>query len=152
MFYSEKSIANINAVFPVIRLVQRFRCIQKIFYNVLSFCIPNTNTELSRTGIIVDYLTYESYTSLVPRYYDIHVGLKALTQDESRESLAIIRGSRGIEVSVPFDWTYDLSQALVALSKAHNLDIASTIETYREACISAINKTYEEYPTHGNNG
>ena len=121
----------------------------KVFSNVLSFCIPNTNTELSRTGIIVDYLTYESYRSLVPRYYDIHVGLKALTQDESRESLAIIRGSRGIEVSVPFDWTYDLSQALVELSKAHNLDIASTIETYREACISAINKTYEEYPTHG---
>ncbi|MBQ2377536.1 MAG: hypothetical protein II297_03940 [Clostridia bacterium] len=124
----------------------------KVMGNVLSFCIPNTNTELSRTGIIVDYLTYESYTSLVPRYYDIHVGLKALTQDESRESLAIIRGSRGIEVSVPFDWTYDLSQALVELSKAHNLDIASTIETYREACISAINKTYEEYPTHGKKG
>ncbi len=124
----------------------------KVFSNVLSFCIPTTNTELTRTGVIVDYLTYESYCSLVPRYYDIHVGLKALTQDESRESLAIIRGTRGIEVSIPFDWTYDLAIALRGLAKKNSLEIASTIETYQEACIAAINKTYEEYPTHGKQG
>ncbi len=123
-----------------------------VFNNVLSFCIPNTNLELSRTGIIVDYLTYESYRSLLPRYYDIHVGLKALTQDESRESLALIRGTRGIEISVPFQWTYDLSTALCSLAKKGSMEIASTIETYQEACIAAINKTYEEYPTHSKAG
>ena len=119
-----------------------------VFKNVLSFCIPTTNTELSRTGTIVDYLTYESYKTLVPRYYDIHVGLKALTQDESRESLALIRGTRGTEISVPFDWTSDLESALRQLAMKNSNEIASTIEKYQEACISAINKTYEEYPTH----
>ena len=123
-----------------------------VFRNVLSFCIPNTNTELSRTGIIVDYLTYESYRTLVPRYYDIHVGLKALTQDESRESLALIRGTRGAEISVPFDWTSDLANALCQLAMKGSLEITSTIETYQEACIAAINKTYEEYPTHSKVG
>ena len=118
-----------------------------VFDNVLSFCIPTTNTELSRTGIIVDYLTYESYRSLLPRYYDIHVGLKALTQDESRESLALIRNSRGIEVAIPYDWTADLSSALISLARKNSLEIESTIETYREACITAINETYERYPT-----
>ena len=119
-----------------------------VFHNVLSFCIPTTNTHLERTGIIVDYLTYESYANLLPRYYDIHVGLKALTQDESRESLAIIRDTRGIEISVPFKWTSDLSAALCSLAKKGSMEIASTIETYQEACIAAIDKTYEEYPTH----
>ena len=123
-----------------------------VFSNVLSFCIPTTNTELERTGVIVDYLTYESYRSLVPRYYDIHVGLKALTRDESRESLALIRGTRGIEISVPFQWTYDLSIALRGLAKKNSLEIASTIETYQDACIAAIDKTYAEYPTHGKKG
>ncbi len=120
-----------------------------VFSNVLSFCIPNTNEELSRTGIIVDYLTYESYRSLLPRYYDIHVGLKALTQDESRESLALIRGTRGIEIAVPFDWTSELATKLCGLAKAGNMEIASTIETYQEACIAAIDETYATYPTHG---
>ena len=123
-----------------------------VYINVLSFCIPNTNTELSRTGIIVDYLTYESYKSLLPRYYDVHVGLKALTKDESKESLALIRDTRGIEVSVPFLWTYDLSAALCALAQKGSMEIASTIATYQDSCIAAINKTYEEYPTHGKNG
>ncbi len=123
-----------------------------VFSNVLSFCIPNTNMELARTGIIVDYLTWESYRSLLPRYYDIHVGMKALTQDESRESLALIRGTRGIEISVPFNWTSDLSDALCTLARKHSMEIASTIEIYQEACIAAIDKTYEEYPAHGKNG
>ena len=118
-----------------------------VFNNVLSFCIPTTNTELSRTGIIADYLTYESYKSLLPRYYDIHVGLKALTQDESRESLALIRNSRGIEVSIPYGWTTNLSSALLSLAKKNSLEIESTIETYREACSTAIDMTYETFPT-----
>ncbi|MBO5903920.1 MAG: hypothetical protein J6Q64_00930 [Clostridia bacterium] len=119
-----------------------------VFVNVLSFCIPTTNTELERTGIIVDYLTYESYRSLLPRYYDIHVGLKALSREESKQSLEIIRNTRGIEISVPFKWTVDLSTALCNLAKKGSMEIASTIETYQEACIAAIDKTYEEYPTH----
>ncbi len=117
-----------------------------VFNNVLSFCIPNTNLELERTGIIVDYLTYESYKSLLPRYYDIHVGLKALTQEESRQSLELIRNSRGIEVSIPYNWTYELSAELIKLATKNSMEIASTIEKYREACIAAIDKTYETYP------
>ena len=119
-----------------------------VFSNVLSFCIPTTNTNLERTGIIVDYLTYESYRSLLPRYYDIHVGLKALSRDESKQSLEIIRNTRGIEIAVPFKWTSDLSAALCTLAKKGSMEIASTIEKYQEACIAAIDKTYEEYPTH----
>ncbi len=117
-----------------------------VFNNVLSFCVPTTNTEFERTAIITDYLTYESYRSLLPRYYDIHVGLKALTREESKMSLEYIRNSRGIEVSIPYEWTHELSGALVALAKKNSMEIESTIETYREACITAINKTYEQYP------
>ena len=124
----------------------------KVMNNVLSFCIPTTNTELSRTGIIVDYLTYESYVNLLPRYYDIHVGLKALSRDESKQSLEIIRNTRGIEIAIPFKWTSDLSTALCSLAKKGSMEIASTIEKYQEACIAAIDKTYEEYPTHGKQG
>ena len=117
-----------------------------LFSDCLSFCIPNTNKNLSRTGIIVDYLTYKSYTSLLPRYYDIHVSLKALGRQESIDVLALIRGTRGIEVSVPFGWTTTLNSAMIKLAQNNEHSIASAVESARDAIIAAIDKTYAEYP------
>ena len=117
-----------------------------LFENCLSFCIPVTNKNLSRTGVIVDYLTYKSYTSLLPRYYDIHVSLKALGRQESIDVLALVRGTRGIEVASPFGWTSDFYGAMNSLARNNSLAIASTIESYRDKVIAAIDKTYSEYP------
>ena len=119
-----------------------------LFSGCLSFCIPNTNTNLERTGIIVDYLTYQSYASLLPRYYDIHVALKSLDRQESIDVLALIRGTRGIEVSLPFGWLGSLQTDMQNMAQKNELAIASTLETYKDKVISNINKTYEEYPAH----
>ncbi len=118
-----------------------------LFNDCLAFCIPNTNKNLSRTGIIVDYLTYKSYQSLLPRYYDIHVSLKALGRQESIDVLALIRGTRGIEASWPYRWASDLNSALSGLVSKNSVAVASAVEANRDACIAAIEKTYAEYPT-----
>ncbi|MBQ8005068.1 MAG: hypothetical protein IJ303_01995, partial [Clostridia bacterium] len=118
-----------------------------IFSSCLSFCIPKTNMNTERTGIIVDYLTYESYRSLLPRYYDIHVALKSLERQESVEVLAHIRGTRGCEVAVPYGWAGDLNSKLSELCKNNEKAIASTLETYKDQVKANIQKTYEEYPT-----
>ncbi len=118
-----------------------------VFSGCLSFCIPSTNSNLERTGIIVDYLTYHSYAELMPRYYDIHVSLKALGKQESIDVLALVRGTRGCEVAVPYGWTTELYKKLGKLATENNMAISSTIEAYREGVISNINKTYDEYPT-----
>mgnify|MGYP004505885217 CR=1 FL=1 len=117
-----------------------------LFGSCLAFCIPNTNKNLSRTGIIVDYLTYKSCQSLLPRYYDIHVSLKALGRQESIDVLSLIRGTRGIEVSVPFGWTTTLNSAMIKLAQNNEHSIASAVESARDAIIAAIDKTYAEYP------
>ena len=114
-----------------------------VFSTCLSFCIPNTNTNLERTGRIVDYLTYESYAELMPRYYDIHVSLKALGKQESIDVLALIRGTRGCEVAGPFGWGGGLGNALAALAQNNEMAIASTIATYKDTIIANINRTYE---------
>ncbi len=119
-----------------------------VFSRCLSFCVPNTNTNLERTGTIIDYLTYESYAELMPRYYDIHVALKALGKQESIDVLALVRGTRGCEVAVPFGWASDLKDVLGSHALNNEMALASTIESYREQIIANINKTYEEYPTH----
>ena len=117
-----------------------------IFSSCLSFCIPNTNTNLERTGIIVDYLTYMSYVDLMPRYYDIHVALKALDRQESIDVLALIRGTRGCEVAVPYGWAVELNSKLRDLALTNNYSIDSTIESYRAKIVENINSTYAEYP------
>lgn len=117
-----------------------------LFDDCLAFCIPVTNKNLSRTGIIVDYLTYKSYQSLLPRYYDIHVSLKALGRQESIDVLALIRGTRGIEVSWPFQWASDFNGALNALVINNSVAVASAIEANRDKITAAIDKTYAEYP------
>lgn len=119
-----------------------------LFNSCLSICIPNTNTNLERTGTILDFLTYESYRSLLPRYYDIHVAMKALERQESIDVLALIRGTRGIEVSLPFGWLGNLVSDMLALTKNNELAISSTIETYKDQIKANIEKTYAEYPTH----
>lgn len=116
---------------------------------LLAFCIPNTNTNLERTGVIVDYLTYMSYASLVPRYYDIHVSLKALGKQESIDVLSIIRSSRGIPAESPFGWNCGLyaDGGIWTLCETNTLALASTIEKFRNSIISAIETTYNDYPT-----
>ena len=119
----------------------------QVLNGCLSFCIPTTNVNLERTGRIVDYLTYTSYKSLLPRYYDIHVSLKALGRQESKDVLKIIRGTRGLDASNPFGWTSQLYTDLQALALEGNLALASTIETYRNQCIANIDNTYKTYPS-----
>ena len=118
-----------------------------VLTNCLSFCIPTTNKNLSRTGIIVDYLTYMSYANLLPRYYDIHVARKALGRQESIDVLALIRGTRGIDASKPYCWTIEFDRAMNSLVLQNSIAISSTIESYRDSIKAAIDKTYSEYPT-----
>jgi len=117
-----------------------------VFFECPAFCIPTTNTNLERTGTIVDYLTYESYKELLPRYYDIHVSLKALGKQESIDVLKLIRGTRGAEPSFFYAWTDDLSTELRRLAGSNEFSLASAMQTYKDAVISRINATYDTYP------
>lgn len=117
-----------------------------VFSNCLSFCIPSTNRNLERTGVIVDYLTYMSYQKLLPRYYDIHVSLKALGKQESIDVLALIRGTRGCEIAVPYGWCADLNNSLKLIACRNQHTVASTIEQYKSTIVTAITEMYEEYP------
>ncbi|MBQ8207189.1 MAG: hypothetical protein IJZ89_00445 [Clostridia bacterium] len=93
----------------------------------VAFCIPNTNTDLERTGVIIDYLTYSSYSDLMPRYYDIHSPLKALGRQESRDILALIRGTRTCEVIYPYGWESGIGDALSKLFEEKNTDFSAIL-------------------------
>ena len=62
-------------------------------------CIPVTNPDLERSGVILDALTYESSETVLPVYYDVTVSQKGLRNDDSIDMLKIIREGRGIDIA-----------------------------------------------------
>ena len=69
-----------------------------------SVAIPVTNTNIDRTGMILEALTAESRYTLLPAYYDITLKTKFARDDESQEMLDIIFASRIYDLGQVFDW------------------------------------------------
>ena len=109
--------------------------------------VPVTNTELSKTGIILDALAYLSHKDVTPVFYDITLSLKRLQNEDSIEMLKIIRNSVSVELGTAFGWTIDLMTKInVELDKG-NSNIASLIEKNKSRIESDIEKTMEYFGT-----
>ncbi len=76
--------------------------------------IPTTNSDLARTGTILDALTYESHKSILDIYYDYTLTHKGLRNEESVEMMDIIRNTRGTQVSNVLAISGDLNNKLAS--------------------------------------
>ncbi len=108
----------------------------------LAFCIPSTNNELERTGVIVDYLTYESYAEFMPRYYSTRINEKRHIESDNIDILELMRGCRSIGAADAYGWLGDFKEQLVAENIS---EFDSVIYEYKDRITSAIEKTYSEY-------
>ncbi len=113
----------------------------------LAFCIPRTNDELERTGVVVDYLTYQSYAEFMPRYYDVIASEKSLFRGDTIDVLALMRGCRSIEVGISYGWLGDITAELDAMVRDNDKEPTLVVDEYKDRIISAIEKTYSEYPS-----
>lgn len=111
----------------------------------LAFCIPRTNDELERTGVIVDYLTYESYAEFMPRYYDVTAPKKSPLREYVIDVLALLRGCRSIEAANAYGW-YDGVLTELDMMLENNTELDDVLASHKEKIVSAIEKTYNEYP------
>ncbi|MBE6612806.1 MAG: hypothetical protein E7632_09975 [Ruminococcaceae bacterium] len=68
-----------------------------VTYSTAFLTIPKTQDDPSRTGMILDALTYESWKDVLPIYYDITVSQKGLRNEESIEMMKIVRDCRSID-------------------------------------------------------
>ncbi|MBE6612808.1 MAG: hypothetical protein E7632_09985 [Ruminococcaceae bacterium] len=74
--------------------------------------VPMVQEDIGRTGKILDALSYESWKSVLPIYYDVTVSQKGLRNEESIEMLEIIRNNMGVEFSDILGITTDYVYAL----------------------------------------
>lgn len=89
--------------------------------------IPVTQPDMSRAGTILNALTYESWKSVLPIYYDVSVSQKGLRNDDSIEMLDIVRSNRGVQFSEVFGITTELSTSIQTVVNSNQDTIASTI-------------------------
>ena len=59
--------------------------------------VPKTNSDLERTGIILEALARESSDTVIPAYYDVTLKNKLLRDDDSVKMLDIIFGNRKLD-------------------------------------------------------
>lgn len=110
-------------------------------YDVPTLMIPASNRDLERTGIILDALSYHSYTDIMPIYYGTRVSLKSLRNDDSIEMLGIIRDSLYYDASLTYGWTADIASAIRDAVIAGDSSVASIIATNKSAVAEKIEQT-----------
>lgn len=78
----------------------------RVFYGANSsnmFAIPKSNTDTSRTGIIIEAMSAEGYKQLIPIYYEKALKAKYLRDEDSTKMLDLITSSRTISFSYVYD-------------------------------------------------
>jgi hypothetical protein len=122
---------------------------QENYYSNLSkatllLTIPTTSADPENAGIILDALSYMSYTDTLPLYYDIRVSQKSLRNDESIEMLAIIRDSRYFDIGDAYGWTTTLQDRVRKTLDVGSADIASIIAAEKPAIETNIAETLKK--------
>ncbi len=106
-------------------------------------CIPKTNKDLDRTGVILDALSYESNVSVIPEYYDVTVSQKGLRNEESIEMLKIVRETRSVEIGSFLALTTTIASNLQTIITAGNTEFASSVEKHKNSVLEKIQKTID---------
>ena len=118
-------------------------------YTLISTCIgiPVTNTNLDRTGVILESLGAESRRLVIPAYYDVALGLKYLRDEGSIRMLDIILEGKIYDIcnsQVMYNWG-GFSTAVLNLSKKGDTNFAAVLEKYEDKTNADIQKTIDAY-------
>jgi hypothetical protein len=160
IFENNRAVFKITALQLVIRMrnmetnfgiipMPKFDAAQQSFYHYVhpiasAVSIPVTNTDITRTGIILEALAAESHYTVRSAYYDISIEGKFLRDEESIEMLDIILATRVFDLAKAFNWN-NLGGILEDMYRPRNRDFVSRFEGQRERFESAIGRTVEYF-------
>ena len=111
--------------------------------NIVRCTVPVTVSDLSRTGVILDALSYESYRDVLPLYYGQTISQKGLRDEDSIEMLSIINETRVSESGLIFGVTSGLVNALKSSIKDGKDDYASVVAKNEESVRQKLTKLLE---------
>lgn len=102
--------------------------------------VPKTATDINRTGLIIEALSWKSKYTLLPAYYDITLKGKASRDEESLGMLDLIFASTMYDLGNMFDWgaMYSVPLNLCEAKSAENF--ASKITSLEKATNQSLEK------------
>ena len=111
--------------------------------------IPTTNSNLDKTGLILEALSAESRKIVIPAYYEISIGTKYLRDDISVRMLDIILQNRIYDINDSmYSWGGFPSAFSTAASKG-DTNFASLLEKYETKIQAAMQKTIDAFAEAG---
>ena len=102
--------------------------------------VPTTNSNLDRTGVILENICAESYLTVRPAYYDIVLHGKTIRDDESKEMLDLIFSKRTYEVGAIY--SFDVVSTVNSNLSSGKPEIVSAIDKIRDRTNAAIEKNF----------
>lgn len=110
--------------------------------NCSTVTIPVSNQNVADTGFVLEAMAFESMKTLTPAYYDVALQRKYMSDEESRDMLAIILENRTIDQSVAYNWG-GLFGTLSGLTTTQNADFASKFAKMEPTMQTAMDKFIE---------
>jgi len=101
------------------------------------------DANLELTGAVCELLAYESYTNVLPVYYDIILTLKDTRDDESRRMIDIIYDGLVIDIGKTLGDNHAMAGAVGTLINSKTTNYASFIEANKSAFLNVMNKTID---------
>lgn len=124
----------------------KFNDNQDEFYHIIasqlcaSVSIPQTASDLERTGILLEALAYESKETITKAYYDINLYTKVSRDDESGEMFDIIFAAKRYDLAKVFNWG---TAEKVIENSVKNGDFASLYASAESVIITAMQNSYQ---------
>ena len=112
------------------------------YNNATVMCVPQTATNLERTGAVLEAWAAESVDTLTVAYYEITLKGKYSRDDESTAMLDLIFSTRVIDQGMLFNWS-GVQDFFQGFSVRKNLDFTSQYERSEPRWITSIEKTVE---------
>lgn len=109
--------------------------------------VPKTVTDIERTGILLEALSFESYKSVLPWYYDVMMTKKNVRDEQSGLMLELIYNTRAFDFAYVYD-KQTLSFSFHLQIQANNPDLASYYAKNEKVVTKVMEKnvkTFQEF-------
>lgn len=106
--------------------------------------VPATNTDLERTGYILDAMGYYSQQLVTPAFIETTVLGKSLRDEDSAEMIELIYDTQVYDIALMFDWG-GIANMLKGLANSESTNLASEYAKYESQIAAAMEKTMSEF-------
>jgi len=140
-----RSMVNDFGILPYPKLDEN----QEDFYHLIAtnvaagIAVPITNTDLERTGILLEALAYGSKDTVTKAYYDINLYTKVARDEESGEMLDIIFSTKRYDIAYAFGWGN--FNKMLDNSVRPGGNFTTLYAAAEESAQAQLEKTYEKF-------